>query len=208
MDAIDKSFHVSVAMRKLLGVDCPIAVIVLPTIVQSDPGEAHFLNGRKRVIHLLELHRPAVAPGTPDRAKSAVGRRSHLKSLPHHETAVFGERAKVVTLVHGDKCAKSMEALSRFQSSLLCGADGHPGVARIRHRNGERYRAWSRFHVTHRETSIFTPNIDYGSAATVVAGIHAEIIFLPESGTQRKNPIRTLLVGAALVGPECGSARR
>src|SRR5665811_1568417 len=164
MDAIDKGFHVSVAMRKLFGVDCPIAVIVLPTIFQSDPGEAHFLNGGKRVEYLLELYRPTVAPGTPDRTKSTVGRRSHLKSLPDHQAAVLREGVKVVPLMHGDKGAKSMEALSGFQGSLPGGADGHASMIRVEHGNGKGYQAWSGFHVTYRETSIFTPYIDNGSA--------------------------------------------
>ncbi len=74
VDAIDQRFHVGVAVGKLLGVYAPIAIVVLPTIVQRDPGEAHLLDRWKRVVHLLELHRAAVTPRAPDRAKRAVGR--------------------------------------------------------------------------------------------------------------------------------------
>src|ERR1700674_38303 len=208
MDAINQGFHVGVAMRELLGIDGPIAIVVLPTIVQGDPGEAHFLNRRKRVVHLLELDRPAVAPGTPDRAESAVGSRSHLKPLPDHEAAVFRERVKIVSLMHRDKCAESMKALAWFQRSLPSRADRRASMTRIRHGNGKRYEPRSGFDVTYSETNIFTPYIHNGSAAAVVAGIHAEIIFLPEAGPQRKHPIRPLLVGATLVGPERGPSRR
>src|SRR5208337_4272087 len=81
-------------------------------------------------------------------------------------------------------------------------------MIRVGHGNGKRYQAGSGFHVTYRETNVFPPYIDNGSASAVVAGIHAEIILLPESSTQREHPIRTLLVGATLVRPECGAARR
>src|SRR5580704_7573285 len=202
MDTIDQGFHVSIAMRELLGVDGPIAIVVLPTIVQGNPGETHFLDGRKRVVHLLELYRAAITPGTPDRAKRAVGRRGHLKSLPHHEAAVFRERAKVVPLMHRDKCAKSMEALFRLERSLLIRADGHVRMTRIRHGNGKRYKARSRLDMAYCETNVLTPYVDNGSASTVVTGIHAKIIFLPEAGSQGKNPIGTLLVRATLIGPE------
>ena len=195
-------------MRKLLGVDTPIAIVVLPTIVQRDPGETHLLDRRKRVVHLLELYRAAVAPGAPDGTKSAVGRRSHLKSLPHHKTSIFRERAKVVSLMHGDKCAESMEDLARIQRSVAIRADGHVGMTRVRHGNGKRYEARSRFDVANGQANVFAPHIDNGSAPAVVAGIHAKKIFLRESGAQRKHPIRPLLVGAALVGPERGTACR
>src|ERR1700722_5242519 len=74
VDAIDQRFHIGVAMWELLGVDGPLAVVVLPTIVQGYPGETHFLDRRKRVVDLLELDRTPVAPCAPDRAKGAVGR--------------------------------------------------------------------------------------------------------------------------------------
>ena len=43
MDAIDQGFHVGIAMRKFLGVDGPIAIVVLPTIVQHNPENPIFL---------------------------------------------------------------------------------------------------------------------------------------------------------------------
>src|SRR5580704_5708742 len=202
MDTIDERFHVGIAMRKFLGVDGPIAIVVLPTIVQGDPGETHFLDGRKRVIHLFELHRSTIAPRTPDRAKRAVGRRGHLKSLPHHEAPVFRKRAKVVPLMHRDKGAKSVEALSRLDRSLLIRADGHSSMTRIRHGNGKGYEARPGLDVADGESDVFAPYIDNRSASAVVARIHAKVILLPEAGSQRKNPIGTLLVRTTLIGPE------
>src|ERR1035438_6233515 len=79
-------------------------------------------------------------------------------------------------------------------------------MACIGHGNGKRYQAGSWFYVAYRETNVFAPYIDDRSSSAVVAGIHAEIIFLFESGTQRKHPVRTLLVGPTLIGPKCGAA--
>src|SRR5580704_3576028 len=157
MDTIDERFHVGIAMRKFLGVDGPIAIVVLPTIIQRDPGKTHLLNGRKRVVDLLELHRAAVAPGTPDRAKRAVGRRGHLKSLSHHEAPVFRKCAKVVPMMHRNKCAKSVEALSRLDRSLLIRADGHSSMTRIRHGNGKGYEARPGLDVADGESDVFAP---------------------------------------------------
>src|SRR4029077_6995118 len=138
MNAIDKGFHVRVAMRELLGVESPIAVVVLPTVVESDPGKSKFLDGRKGLIHLLELHCSPVSPSTPDRAIGAVGRRGHLKSLAHHQPAVFREGAEIVPLMHGNEGAKSMKSLPRFQSSRPSGAHRDASMTRVWHGNRER----------------------------------------------------------------------
>src|SRR5208282_4571461 len=104
--------------------------------------------------------------------------------------------------MHGDKCAQSMEAFSRFQRLLMCRVDSHPSMTCVRHGNRERYEARSGLDVTDCETNVFAPYVDDGSASTVIAGIHSKIILLMECGTQGKHPIWTLLVRATLVGPE------
>src|ERR1700722_996122 len=77
---------------------------------------------------------------------------------------------------------------------------------RIWHGNGKRYETRPRFDVSDRETNVFAPYVDDRSASAVIAGIHAKIILLVETGAQRKHPIRPLLIRAALVGPERGSS--
>src|SRR5271166_6156455 len=139
MNSIHQGFHVGVAVGKFLGVERPITVVILPAIVQGNPGEAHFLYGWERVVDLFELYRPAITPGTPDRAKGAVGRRSHLESLPHHEAAVFGERAKVIPFMHRDEGAESMKALSWIQRALTGRANRNASVAGVGHGYGKRY---------------------------------------------------------------------
>src|ERR1039458_8145059 len=52
------------------------------------------------------------------------------------------------------------------------------------------------------DSNIVAPDIDDRRAAAVVAGIHAEKIFLPEVGVERQNPVGPFFVGAALIGPE------
>src|ERR1019366_2763168 len=165
MNSINQGFHVSAAVGEFLRVECPITVVILPAIVECDPGEAHLLDRRKRVIDLLELYRPTIPPSAPDRAKSAVWRRRHLKSLPHHEAAVFGKGVKVVPLMHGDKGVESMEALDWFQRAFTGGADSDAGMACVGHGNGKRYEAGSWFHVAYREANVFAPYIDDRSSS-------------------------------------------
>ena len=62
------------------------------------------------------------------------------------------------------------------------------------------------------EAYVFSPDIDDGSASAVVAGVHAQVVFLMESGVEGDDPVGTLFVGTALIGPEgwggfgCGRA--
>src|SRR5580692_649104 len=133
MNATYQGLHVRIAARKLLRVEIQIAVIVLPAIVQRDPGESHLLDRRQRVVHLLKFYRPSITPRTPDRPKSTVRRRSHLKSLPRHEAAIFGERTKVIPLMHRDKSAKSMESVARIERSFMTTANAHTSLTRVGH---------------------------------------------------------------------------
>jgi hypothetical protein len=71
-----------------------------------------------------------------------------------------------------------MEALSRLQCSVMSGANSHVSMTCVRHGNGKRYEPRSGFDVAYRESKIFAPYVDDGSATAVVAGIHAEKIIL------------------------------
>src|SRR5438876_12418355 len=72
MNSIHQSLHIGVAVGKFLGIEQPIPIIILPAVIQSDPGEAQLLRGWKRVIYLLELNLTAITPSTPDRPNSAL----------------------------------------------------------------------------------------------------------------------------------------
>src|SRR5437763_1163227 len=52
------------------------------------------------------------------------------------------------------------------------------------------------------QAHVATPYVYHWRAASIVGGIHPQIIFLAEAGLQRKDPVGTLLVGTALVRPE------
>src|SRR5579863_4310640 len=104
--------------------------------------------------------------------------------------------------MHRDKSSKGVKALTRIERSFFIRADSDAGVARIRHGNRKRNKPWPRFHITNRETNVFTPNVDDRSSSAIVARVHAEIIFLTESRSQWQDPIRALLVRATLIGPE------
>src|SRR5271165_7653915 len=52
------------------------------------------------------------------------------------------------------------------------------------------------------DSNIAAPDIDDRRSAPIVAGIHAEKIFLMEVGAERQNPVGPFFVRAALVGPE------
>jgi hypothetical protein len=51
----------------------------------------------------------------------------------------------------------------------------------VRHGDGKGYEARPGLDVAYRETNVFAPYVDNGSASTVVAGIHAKVILLPEA---------------------------
>src|SRR5271169_161996 len=72
----------------------------------------------------------------------------------------------------------------------------------IGHGNRQRDEPGHRLDVTYGDPNVSPPHIDHGSASTVIAGVHAEIVLLPESGTQWEHPVGAFLVGAALVRPE------
>jgi len=74
VDAIHEGLHVSVTVGKFLGIEGPIADVILPSIVEGDPGEAQTLHGWERFVDLPGLNRAAVAPRAPDRAEGIVGR--------------------------------------------------------------------------------------------------------------------------------------
>src|ERR1700730_12480508 len=112
VNAVNQGLHVSVSAREFLGIECPIAHVVLPTVVERDPRKSQALHRRKRVIHLLRLHRSAISPCAPDGPESIVGSGGRLEPLFHHEASVVGERAEVVSLVNSDEGAKRMKTFT------------------------------------------------------------------------------------------------
>src|SRR5580692_7129200 len=114
MNTVYQGLHVRIAMRKLLGIECPVAHIVLPTVVECHPLKSQPLRRWKGVIYLLRLHRSPISPGTPDGTESVIGSCRRLKSLLHHEAPVAGERPEVVSLVNRDEGAKGMKTSARF----------------------------------------------------------------------------------------------
>src|SRR5450631_2139549 len=79
---------------------------------------------------------------------------------------------------------------------------GDLGMTRIRHRDGQRNQPGPHVYVSHCDANIAAPDVDDRRAAAIVAGVHAEKIFLSEFGMQRYNPIWPFLIGTALVRPE------
>src|ERR1700730_1806429 len=117
MDAVNQGLHIGVSMRKFLGIEDPIADIILPSIVECDPTESQSLNGWQRVVDLLRLDRSSVSPRAPDCEEGAIGCRGHLKALLDHEASVVGQGAEVVPLMDGSEGSKSMRTFPRFQRS-------------------------------------------------------------------------------------------
>jgi hypothetical protein len=175
----------------------------LPAVVESDPGKSQLLGGREGVVNLFQLDVAAVSPGAPDGAEGAVGRGRHLKSLMDHETAEFAEGAEVVSLMDRDEGVKSVKAFARLQGLFFLRLHGYRGVSCVGHGNRERDQAGNGFDVAYREADVFAPDIDDGSASAVVAGVHAQVVFLAEAGMEGNDPVGALLVGTALIGPEC-----
>src|SRR5580704_14983324 len=135
VDSIYEGFHIRVTVRKLLGIESPIPHIVLPTVVQRDPGESQSLDCRQRVVNLLWLNGSAIAPCAPDGAEGAVGRRGHLEALLHHETAIVQQSTEVVSLMDGSESAKCMKTFSGSERLVVAEMHGNPSVGRIRHRH-------------------------------------------------------------------------
>src|SRR5215472_14243397 len=73
--AVDEGSHVLIAIRKFFRIQFPIANIVLPTVVESDPLEAESFCCRQGIVDLLRTDGASVAPSAPDRA-FAVRRRT------------------------------------------------------------------------------------------------------------------------------------
>src|SRR6516164_3917025 len=53
---------------------------------------------------------------------------------------------------------------------------------------------------------VAAPHVHKRCSAAVVGSIHSEKIFLLEARLQREHPVRTILVGTALIRPEGGLA--
>src|SRR5215475_9059177 len=119
MDTIHHGFDVSITVRKLLRIELPIAIIVLPTVVQRDPGKSHALDGGQRVVDLLRLEVPSVSPSAPDPSESALRSFGHLEPLFQHEPAVGKQRLEVVSVVHRNESTKGPEAFAGRQGLLM-----------------------------------------------------------------------------------------
>src|SRR5450759_626212 len=73
VNAVTHGLHFSVSVGEFLGIQRPIAHVVLPTVVERDPHKSQAFHRRKCVVHLLGLHRSAISPRAPDCAESVVG---------------------------------------------------------------------------------------------------------------------------------------
>src|SRR5215475_4090905 len=73
-----------ITVRELLRIEGPIADIVLPSVIESDPFESQLFHGRQRVVDLLWANRSPIAPGTPNRAFTIGWRGRRAQSLSHH----------------------------------------------------------------------------------------------------------------------------
>src|SRR5678816_162697 len=115
VNSIHHSLDVGITTRKLLRIQLPVTVVVLPPVVERDPRESHPFDCRKRVVNLLRFEVPAVSPGTPDCSEGLLGCRSHVESQLRHVSAVAQERLKVVPVVYCNEAAKSVEVFTRSQ---------------------------------------------------------------------------------------------
>ena len=95
-----------------------------------------------------------------------------------------------------------MKTLSRIQRACVAIVHGDLGMTGIWHGHRQRNQLWPRFDVSDREANVPPPDVHDRRAAAVVAGVHAEKVLLSEFVMQRHNPVWTLLIGTALVGPE------
>ena len=128
---------VSIAVGKLLRIELPVTIIVLPAVIQRDPGKSHSLNFWQCVVNLLRLEVAPVSPSAPDRSKSTLRGFGHLKALFHHELTVGKQRLEVVSLVDCNERAKRVEAFARLQGLVTTILHADPGLARVGHGNGQ-----------------------------------------------------------------------
>jgi hypothetical protein len=202
VDPVDERLHVGVAARELLRDRPPVALGHLPAVVERRPAEAEPLRERQRRDHLVDGEVAAVAPRAPDRLERARRRGRQLDALFAHHRGVVGERPEVVAGVNGDERAQRLEPLARRERTRVRepDAEGRP-VARGP-RDGRRHVLRHELEVPDREPDVAAPHVDDRGPAAVVARVHAEEVLLPEADRHREHPVRALLVGAALVGPE------
>src|ERR1700733_13402270 len=154
VNAVHQGFHIGVSVGEFLGIKLPIAHIVLPTVVEGDPLESQSLCRRKRVVDLLRLHRSAISPSAPNRPETILGSGGHFKPLFHHEAAVVGEGAKVISLVDGDEGAKGMKAFTGTQRDFFTKAYSDRGMSGIGHGYGERNELRPCLDVSHSHANV------------------------------------------------------
>src|SRR5580698_2011695 len=106
-----------------------------------------------------------------------------------------------------DEGVERVNAFAGIERLLALHAHGYRGVSCVWHSDWQFDQARDWLDVAYCQAYVFSPDIDYGSASAVVAGVHAQVILLMEPGLQGDDPIGTFFVGAALVGPECWSRR-
>ena len=75
-----------------------------------------------------------------------------------------------------------VESFSWVERLLVLRTYGYRGVGCVWHRDWELDQAWDWLDVAYCEAYVFSPNVDYGGASAVVAGVHAEVILLVEAG--------------------------
>ena len=107
--------------------------------------------------------------------------------------------------MHGDEglqCREPLPGRKRPQEGRSH-AEGRRTVARL---PGDRKKDVLRreLEVADREPDVAPPDVDDRRAAAIIGGVHAQVVLLAKAPRNRKHPVRPLLVGAALVGPERG----
>ena len=74
VDPVHERLHIRVAAGKFFRIEGPIAHVVLPSVIERDPDEAHTFHGRQGVMDLFGLKGPSVSPGAPDGAIRVIRR--------------------------------------------------------------------------------------------------------------------------------------
>ena len=204
VDGVHERLHVGVASRVLRGDRRPVAFRHLPAVVEGHPAEAELLHDRQAGEDLVGREGAAVAPRAPDRLERRPRCHGRAEALAAHEPAVRREGPEVVALVHRHEGAQRREALARPEGTARREADRERRGGSVRARDRQRDEPWRRLHVAHGEAEAAPPHVHDRRAPSVVGGVHALVVVLGKADLEGQDPVGTLLVRAALVGPEGG----
>ncbi len=207
VEHVDQVLHLLVAARELAAVEVPVAFRDLEAVVQRRPLEAELSDLGERPHDLLDRESTAISPGAPgglERLRLALG---HHHADPLQQAGIPAERREAVALIRADEALERREGLAR--------GDGAGAVKLLEHRNGSGRR--TRLHLDGQadelrirgdmaddDAGVLPPQADDGDASAVVVVVHAHVILLVETGTDRKDPVGALLGRLPLEGPEVG----